>query len=154
MDENKPLEKRGNDEKLLDELTERNWLFIKNFLHTGDIPKSYKLSGYRSKERSAPYVLFNQLKHKIEGLGNLNITSKARLMAETNKLLELPLDDNKQSLTFSERLRLLKFIASITPDALQQKPQISMLVINKAGQTPIEKLRTIDAVIEEVEGKP
>ena len=126
-DDNKP----NND---LTTLTEQNWLFINNFLVTGSIKKSYKLAGYSGKDSSAPYQLFKQLKTRIEDLANLDVTSRARLQADLARVLDIPLQESKKELTLSEWLRVRKFVASITPDVSQPKPQISVLVINRPSK--------------------
>ena len=115
----------------LKELTEQNWLFINAFLSCGNIRQAYEIAGYKGESRSAPYTLFKHLKHTIENLGDLDVTSRARLQADLKKVLDLPLADSKKELTLSEWLRIRKFVASITPEAAQQKPQISVLVINR-----------------------
>lgn len=125
-------ENKGND---LATLTDQNWLFINAFLQTGNILKSYKIAGYRGEDRSAPYQLFKQLKARIEDLGNLDVTSRARLQADLKQVLDLPLAANKKELTISEWLRVRKFAAAITPEATQAKPQISVLVINRSAKS-------------------
>lgn len=127
-DDNKP----NND---LTTLTEQNWLFINNFLVTGNIKKSYKLAGYSGKDLSAPYQLFKQLKSRIEDLANLDVTSRARLQADLAKVLDIPLQESKKELTLSEWLRVRKFVASITPEVQNQRPQISVLVINRPSKS-------------------
>lgn len=130
---NNQLENQTKENKL-ENLTERNWLFIKYFLETGKVVESYKLAGYKSDVRSAPYVLFKQLKSKIEEIGNLDVTSKARLQSDLSKLMDLPLASDKKELTLSEYLRVRKFVASITPEVQETKPQISVLVINRPSK--------------------
>lgn len=132
--ENLPLAKQ---ETHLENLTERNWLFIKYFLETGKATIAYKRAGYKSEVRSAPYVLFKQLKERIEEIGNLDVTSRARLQSDLNKVLDLPLQESKKELTISEWLRVRKFAASITPDVQVTKPQISVLVINRQAKDSI-----------------
>lgn len=129
--ENNQLE-TSKKERQLENLTERNWLFIKYYLETGKVVDSYKLAGYKSDVRCAPYVLFKQLKTKIEEIGNLDVTSKARLQSDLSKVMDIPLASNKKELTLSEWLRVRKFVASITPDVQEAKPQISVLVINRS----------------------
>lgn len=133
-DDNKPT----ND---LTTLTEQNWLFINNFLQNGNIRKSYKLAGYSGKDLSAPYQLFKQLKSRIEDLGNLDITSRARLQADISRLLDIPLQESKKELTLSEYLRVRKFVASITPEATNQKPQISVLIINRSNSKQMDVVK-------------
>lgn len=123
-----------DDKNDLTTLTEQNWLFINNFLQNGNIKKSYKLAGYSGKDLSAPYQLFKQLKSRIEDLANLDVTSRARLQADISKLLDIPLQESKKELTLSEYLRVRKFVASITPEVQNQKPQISVLVINRPSK--------------------
>lgn len=120
-----------SETKDLATLTDQNWLFINAFLQTGNVQKSYKIAGYAGKDRSAPYQLFKQLKSRIEDLGNLDVTSRARLQADLKSVLDLPLAASKKELTLSEWLRVRKFTASLTPEATGQKPQISVLVINR-----------------------
>jgi hypothetical protein len=124
-------DKQSND---LTSLTEQNWLFINNFLQNGSIKKSYQLAGYRGKDLSAPYQLFKQLKSRIEDLANLDVTSRARLQADLARVLDLPLAESKKELTLSEWLRVRKFVASITPDVQANKPQISVLIINRSSK--------------------
>lgn len=138
MNENKDLNsskelnnKPNEEERSLEKLTDQNWLFINAFLQTGNVLKSYELAGYKGKNRSAPYQLFKQLKSRIEDLGNLDVTSRARLQADLKQVLDLPLMSDKKELSLSEWLRVRKFVASITPEATQAKPQISVLIINR-----------------------
>lgn len=127
-----PDDKNANND--LASLTEQNWLFINNFLQNGSIKKSYKLAGYQGKDLSAPYQLFKQLKSRIEDLGNLDVTSRARLQADLARVLDLPLAESKKELTLSEWLRVRKFVASITPEVQSKRPEISVLVINRPGK--------------------
>jgi len=123
------LEKETKD---LVTLTEQNWLFINAFLSCGSITKAYKIAGYKGESRAAPYVLYKQLKSRIEDLGNLDVTSRARLQADLKQVLDLPLAESKKELSLSEWLRVRKFVASITPDVQSAKPNISVIVINRA----------------------
>lgn len=128
--ENKQLADNKTERKL-ENLTDRNWLFIKHYFATGKVIDSYKLAGYKSDVRSAPYVLFNQLKARIEEIGNMDITSRARLQADLNRVLDLPLASDKKELSIGEWLKVRKFAASITPELQETRPQISVLVINR-----------------------
>lgn len=128
-----PIEQPDSNNDLTS-LTEQNWLFINNFLQNGSIKKSYKLAGYSGKDASAPYQLFKQLKSRIEDLANLDVTSRARLQADLAKVLDIPLQESKKELTLSEWLRVRKFVASITPEVTNQRPQISLLVINRPNK--------------------
>lgn len=118
-------------ESKLATLTEQNWLFLNAYLQIGDAPKAYKIAGYKGEAKSAPYELLSRLKGSLEELGSLDIASKSRLLAEVNKLLQIPLSEDKKELTFTERLRLLKFVASITPEVDKPKANVSMLIINR-----------------------
>lgn len=122
----------------LDSLTDRNWLFIKHFLATGKVVDSYRLAGYKSDVRSAPYVLFKQLKSRIEELGDLDVTSRARLQVDLNKVLDLPLASSTKELSINEWLKVRKFAASITPEIQTAKPQISVLVINRVPKDTVD----------------
>lgn len=115
----------------LGKLTNQNWLFIKHFLESADIRTAYQLAGYESKEPSAPYQVFKRLKPYIEEIGNLGVTSRLKLVADLSKVLALPLVE-KQSLTVSEWLRVRKFAATLTPEVNQEKPKLSVLIINRA----------------------
>lgn len=129
-DEGKEIQPK-HEENQLANLTEQNWLFINAFLQCGSVKRAYKIAGYKGDSSGAPYELFRQLKSKIEALGDLDVTSRARLQADLAQVLNLPLADSKKELTLSEWLRVRKFVASITPEATQAKPQISVLVINR-----------------------
>ena len=122
----------GTGELDFSKLTHQNWLFINSFLSIGNIQKAYQVAKYEGRDASAPYQIFKKLKPFIEQIGDLDVTSRARLQANVKSMLELPLDPNKTFLTFSEMLRLNKFVASLTPEATQQKPHISLLVINRS----------------------
>lgn len=117
--------------KGLDDLTEQNWLFIKYFLATGNVKKSHQLAGYKGTSEAAPYMLFKQLKGRIEDVGSLDITSRSRILAEVNKLLEIPLDESVKTATFKERTKLLEVLAKLTPDAIAPKQQLSVFVIKR-----------------------
>lgn len=112
-------------------LTPQNWSFINAFISSGNVQKAYQLAKYEGRDASAPYQIFKKLKPFIEAIGDLDVTSRARLQADIKSVLDLPLDQNKKSLTLSEWLRVRKFAASMTPEATQQKAQISVLVINR-----------------------
>lgn len=131
---NKPLVNQEENNKSLglqlDNLTDQNWLFIKHFLETADIRTAYNLAKYEGTEASAPYQLFKRLKPYIEEIGNLAITSRLKLVADLNKVLSIPLVD-KESLTVSEWLRVRKFAATLTPEVSQDKPKLSVLIINR-----------------------
>ena len=116
----------------LGKLTNQNWLYIKHFLETADIRKSYFLAGYESKEESAPYQLHRRLKPYLEEVGNLAVTSRLKLVADLSKVLSIPLVD-KESLTVSEWLRVRKFAATLTPEVQSDKPKLSVLIINRAA---------------------
>jgi hypothetical protein len=117
----------------LSDLTEQNWLFIKAYLNTGNVRKSYKLAGYTGKSESAAYVLFNSLKSRIEEIGSVDTLGRTRLMAEVNKLLDLPLDNNKNNVSLTEKLRVIKLAAALTPEVQAAKPNLSVFVINRYG---------------------
>ena len=114
-------------------LTHQNWLFINAFLGCGSVTKAYKLAKYEGTERTAPYQLFKRLKQHIEALGDLDVTSRARLQADVKSLLDIPLEE-KKSLTLKEFLEVRKFVAKITPEAISSKPNISVLVINRPAK--------------------
>jgi hypothetical protein len=137
-------------ELALDSLTDQNWLFIKHYLETADIKKSYQLAGYQGTEESAPYQIFKKLKPFVEEIGNLAITSRLKLVADLNKVLSIPLV-TKESLTVSEWLRVRKFAASLTPET-QSAQKLSVLVVNRYGDNghkeqdkPINVTRDIEA---------
>lgn len=114
-------------------LTHQNWLFINAFLATGNVQKSYKLAKYEGTEKSAPYQIFKKLKTYIEQIGDLDVTSRARLQADIKSVLDIPLEERK-TLSLKEWLAVRKFSASITPEATNSKPQISVLVINRPSK--------------------
>lgn len=116
-------------------LTHQNWLFINAFLASGNVKRAYQLAKYTGSDESAPYQIFKKLKVYIEQLGDLDVTSRARLQADLKGVLELPLEERK-SLNLKEWLEVRKFVAKITPEAIQSKPQISMLVINRPASKP------------------
>ena len=124
-------------------LTPQNWLFINGFLSSGNVKKAYELAKYEGRNESAPYQVFKRLKPYIEQLGDLDVTSRARLQADLKQVLDLPLDEQKKSLTLSEWLRVRKFVASITPEATTQKPNISVLVINRPAKREMDTPKTI-----------
>jgi hypothetical protein len=133
-------------DKSLARLTEQNWLFINAFLQTGNIQKSYKLAGYKGKDYSAPYQLFKQLKSRIEELSDLDVTSRARLQADIKSAMDIPLrESDKLALSLKDWLAVRKFVADITPEAKQEKPKISVLVINKSSDKQIK-----DVVAQEI----
>lgn len=115
-------------------LTHQNWLFINAFLSSGNVKKAYQLAKYSGTEASAPYQIFRKLKPYIEQIGDLDVTSRARLQADLKPVLDMPLDPSKQHLTLSEWLRVRKFSASITPEAKTAKANISVLVINRPSK--------------------
>lgn len=144
--ENKPLDinqenqveksSTKNDESTaldFSKLTHQNWLFINGFLSTRDVRKAYQLAKYSGTEQSAPYQVFRRLKSYIEAIGDLDVTSRARLQADLKELIDIPLlESSKLGVTLKEKLEILKLAAKITPEAMQAKPQLSVLVINRA----------------------
>lgn len=127
------LQTPANTELDFSRLTHQNWLFINAFLNTGDVRKAYKLAKYEGTEQSAPYQVFKRLKQHIEQIGDLDVTSRARLQADVKSLLDIPLEERK-SLTLKEFLEVRKFVAKITPEAISSKPNISVLVINRPSK--------------------
>lgn len=113
----------------LGDLTDRNWLFIKHYLETNDLEKSYVLAGYEGEKHSAKFDLMRKLKPYIEELLSLGKVSRLSLMADLNKALSIPLID-KDRLTVSEWLRLRKFAGSLIPE-LKEDRKVSVLVINR-----------------------
>lgn len=114
-------------------LTHQNWLFINAFLSFGNIKKAYQLAKYTGTEQSAPYQVFKRLKPFIEQIGDLDVTSRARLQADVKSVLDIPLEE-RESLTLKEWLEVRKFTAKLTPEATQAKPQISVLIINRPAK--------------------
>lgn len=114
-------------------LTHQNWLFINAFLATGNVQKAYRLAKYEGIEKSAPYQIFKKLKTYIEQIGDLDVTSRARLQADIKSVLDIPLEE-RQTLNLKEWLAVRKFSASITPEAAKTRQQISVLVINRSGK--------------------
>lgn len=144
IDQENQIDKSSENEsatRALDfsKLTHQNWLFINAFLSTGKIKKAYQLAKYEGTEQSAPYQVFRRLKPFIESIGDLDVTSRARLQADLKPLLDLPLEESKRSLTLKEFLEVRKFAAKITPEAMQAKPQLSVLVINRSSQSKEER---------------
>lgn len=130
-------------------LTHQNWLFINAFLSTGDTLKAYALAKYEGTEKSAPYQVFKRMKPYIEAIGDLDVTSRARLQADIKGLLDIPLlESQKLGVTLKEKLEILKLAAKLTPEANQQKPHISVLVINRPsnGQGNGEKVTVRDEI--------
>lgn len=118
--------------KELTELTERNWLFIKHYLVTRNVKEAHRLAGYEGRSDAAPYVLFKQLKPKIEELLTLDVTSRARLLSEVSKLLDIPLLPHQEiGVTLKERTKLLELVAKLTPDAIAPKQNLSVFVIKR-----------------------
>lgn len=136
MSEPKEINSVEPEKKDLSSLTEANWLFIKYFLETGSVQKAHKLAGYKGTSPDAPYVLFKALKDRIEDVGSLDITSRSRILAEVNKLLEIPLDESVKSVTFKERTKLIEVLAKLTPDAIQPKQNLSVFVIKRFDASP------------------
>lgn len=151
--ENKPLDinqenqvdkssEKTTDDRALDfsKLTHQNWLFINGFLNCRDVRKAYQLAKYEGTEQSAPYQVFRRLKPFIEAIGDLDVTSRARLQADVKELLDIPLlETQKLGVTIKEKLEILKLAAKITPEAMQAKPQLSVLVINRPSQSAKEQ---------------
>lgn len=125
---------KASDETALDfaRLTHQNWLFINAFIAKADVRAAYQLAKYEGTDESAPYQVFRRLKPYIEAIGDLDVTSRARLQADLKPVLDLPLDPNKTHLTLSEWLRVRKFAGALTPEAKTSKPNISVLVINRS----------------------
>lgn len=122
-------------------LTHQNWLFINGFLSTRNVKKAYELAKYNGKDESAPYQIFKKLKIYIEAIGDLDVTSRARLQADVKELLDLPLlESQKAGVTIKEKLEILKLAAKITPEATQQKPNISVLIINRPGKGTVDSV--------------
>lgn len=116
-------------------LTHQNWLFINAFLATGNVQKAYQTAKYEGTEKSAPYQVFKRMKTYIEAIGDLDVTSRARLQADVKELLDIPLlESQKIGVTIKEKLQILKLAASITPDATKAKTNISVLVINRPSK--------------------
>ena len=140
-------------------LTHQNWLFINGFLATGNVQKAYQLAKYNGVEKSAPYQIFKKLKTYIEQIGDLDVTSRARLQADIKSVLDIPLEERK-TLNLKEWLEVRKFSAKITPDAITARPQLSVLVINRPSKdkgdtakgdnpitSPLDSSKIIDATI-------
>lgn len=115
-------------------LTHQNWLFINAFLASGNVQKAYQLAKYDGVDKSAPYQIFKKLKTYIEQIGDLDVTSRARLQADIKSVLDIPLEERK-TLNLKEWLEVRKFSAKITPEATQSKQQISVLVINRPSKS-------------------
>jgi len=137
LEQNQPIESNDNQAlpNALDfsRLTHQNWLFINAFLSTGNIKKAYQLAKYTGTEKSAPYQIFKKLKTYIEQIGDLDVTSRARLQADIKSVLDIPLEE-RQTLKFKEWLEIRKFTAKISPEATQPKQRISVLVINRLAE--------------------
>lgn len=140
-------------------LTHQNWLFINGFLTVRDVRKAYALAKYEGTEESAPYQVFKRLKPFIEAIGDLDVTSRARLQADVKELLDIPLlDSQKIGVTIKEKLEILKLAAKITPEAMQAKPQLSVLVINRPPKeereqpiTKVEQAKDITSRLDSTE---
>ena len=123
------------DKKEIDDisfLTDRNWLFIKHFTKGNSIADSYKLAGYSSDVPSAPYMLYARLKKAIERVIQDDGVDKSRLMLETKKLLDIPLNPDKQTVSLTEKLRTIKAMANLLPEVKEQTHvNITNFVINR-----------------------
>lgn len=119
-------------------LTSQNWLFINCFISSRDVRKAYKMAKYSGTDESAPYQIFKKLKPYIEQIGDLDVTSRARLQADLKSLLDIPLEE-KKTLTVKEFLEVRKFMAKVTPEAIGTRPQLSVLVINRAVKSEREQ---------------
>lgn len=118
----------------LSELTEKNWLFIKYFFEGKDLKECYKLAGYNGSDYSAPYKLFERLKPKLELVAQSEGVNKARLLANVNKMLGMPLEEGKKTLSFPEMLSLLKFTKDLIPEMDKPKQAPTVFVIQRYSE--------------------
>jgi hypothetical protein len=124
----------------LSTLTEGNWKFL-HYLSQGlKPPEAYKLAGY-SGNASQPYKMAMKLRKALETIHEADSVNRARILGETSKLLDMPLEEGKTSLKYNEKMRLLKFASSLVPDMESPKKQLSVLIINRyqdqKGPSPI-----------------
>lgn len=138
-EENKSLAKSEDKvtrsvEDQLNSLTDRNWLFIGYIRKNIPIKEAYKLAGYTSKVPSAPYSLMHKLRKTAELLVDTEDFHRLKYKNELNKLVSLPLSEDKKDVTLSEKLRVLKLFKSSLPD-MQEAPktQFTQIVIKRYG---------------------
>lgn len=128
----------------LDTLTEQNWLFIKYFLNGHTIAESYRLAKYEGKDDSAPYNLYYHLKKRIALIQEAGSVDRVRLLKEAKQLLDMPLKEDKTSVTFSEKLRTIKVVANLVPEMKEVTPvHITNFTINRYVK-PIDPSKVID----------
>ena len=125
-------------------LTKKNWLFIQ-YLNNGlSVTEAYKLAGYKGTHPNQPYLLNYELKQKISEIAINSGFNKEKLMIELNRLIEIPLDDSKKSVTFREKLASLKFLASLLPEAKRTQQTFSHFVIYNGTVKSVDNQQVID----------
>jgi hypothetical protein len=122
-------EDKSSNNKLLDSLidkrlTKRQFKFIELINKGLSVVEAYKLSGYKGLNKQSPYQLNHYLKGSIAKIAEANGFNKNRLMIELNKLIDLPLDNSKLTVTLREKLSIIRTLAKCLPDVLD-KPKES-----------------------------
>jgi len=111
------------------ELTERNWKFIKHLRLGASVIDAYKLAGYESEGLNAPYQLYHQIKRKMQEIIEADGFNKVRLAQDFEKVLSLPLAQNKQEVTMTEWLKIRRLAHTIMSDNEQKQPNASFSII-------------------------
>lgn len=134
----------------LDNLTEKNWLFIKHLFANNTVVDAYALAGYESKEPSAPYVLHNRLKKSIEKIVESDGVDRIRLLREAKKLLDLPIDPEKVQVSFTEKLRSLRLLRDLVPEPAEAaKVNITSFTINRYDSKQAkDEAMTVEGTVE------
>jgi len=116
----------------LDSLTERDWKFIKFKLQGLGTAESYRLSGFKGSSESAPYALYNSLKKRLAFIQEAEGIDKTRLLFEMKKILDMPLNEGKTSLSLTEKLKAIRLVGSFLADTKEPSHiNISNFTINR-----------------------
>jgi hypothetical protein len=97
--------------------------------------EAYELAGYKG-EMTAAYQLRFKLKKELRTILRAQGLSKDGVLIELKKILEVPM--HTQSVSFGERLKLLKFLATLDPEQEKEdKPQITPFIIQNVDRIEV-----------------
>lgn len=138
--ENKALEPVAGEAPkkavVLKDLSRKSLVFLELLVAGYDTLKAYGMAGFKGKEHAA-YQLKSDLRHHLTQLLEAHGVSRNDIKTEVLKLLKLPM--HTESVGFDQKLKLLKFMDTLTKAEPNEGKNYTPFDINVSGNVTINE---------------
>lgn len=118
------------------ELTDRNWLMLKEIEKGHKVKDAYRLAGYKGKDNAA-YVLYWKLKAKLEQVYESDNVDSLRLKMAAKKILDMPVRD--EPVKPEVKLKAIETLHKLQERTKTSEKAISPFVVFKADNVEISQ---------------